>query len=101
MPRACIVMGDMNFGPASREYAALIGDVAPGYGRLTNRAGLLDAWVVAGHDEAAGSSHPNAEKRIDHAFVSADLAPFVRGARIETDATGSDHWPLWVEFADA
>jgi len=98
MPRACIVMGDMNFGPSSREYATLIGDVAPGYGRLTNRAGLLDAWVVAGHEEAAGSSHTNAGRRIDHALISTDLAKFVGEMRIDNQARGSDHWPVWLTF---
>jgi endonuclease/exonuclease/phosphatase family metal-dependent hydrolase len=101
MPRSCIIMGDFNCGPSTREYAALIGDVAPGYGRLTNREGLLDAWVVAGNDEATGSTHPNAKKRIDHALISADLAQFVTDVRIDDAAQGSDHWPVWVDFKPA
>ena len=68
------------------------------YGRLTNRKGLVDAWVAAGHDEASGSTHPNAGVRIDHCFVSADLAPRVANARVDDTATGSDHWSLWIEL---
>lgn len=98
MPPSYIVMGDMNFTPASEEYAMMVGAVAPKYGRLTNRRGPLDAWVVAGHEETSGSSHPSACARIDHCFISADLAPQIVDARIDEEATGSDHWPLWIEF---
>ena len=36
--------------------------------------------------------------RIDYVFVSAGLAGRVRGARIDNDAQGSDHQPVWVEL---
>jgi endonuclease/exonuclease/phosphatase family metal-dependent hydrolase len=96
MPSSFIVMGDFNCGPSSREYAALVGDVAAGYGRLTNRTGLLDAWVLAGHDEDSGKTHPNASQRIDHVFISADLDNTVVDAWADDSALGSDHWPVWV-----
>lgn len=99
MPSELVLLGDLNFSPGSREYARMIGEIAPGYGRLTNRAGLLDAWVLGGHDETSGSTHPNAMTRIDHCFVSASLAPQVAAASIDDQATGSDHWPLWVTFS--
>jgi endonuclease/exonuclease/phosphatase family metal-dependent hydrolase len=98
MPSDIILMGDMNFAPGMPEYDAMIGAVAPGFGRLTNRTGLLDAWVVAGNDEAGGATHPNAGRRIDHCFVSASLAAAVDRVEIETSATGSDHWPVFVDF---
>ena len=101
MPRPFMVMGDMNFGPSSEEYAQLVGPIAPTFGRLTHRHGYLDAWVVAGHDENAGSSHPNAHKRIDHCFISTELASLVKEAWIDNSATGSDHWPVWIEFDDS
>ena len=100
MPRAHILMGDMNFAPPSQEYGAMIGAVCPGFGRLTNRDGLLDAWVLAGHEENTGATHPQANARIDHCFVSADLAPHVGSMRIDAAACGSDHWPVWVDFTD-
>ena len=98
MPDPVIVMGDMNFGPESAEYAEMIGPLSPKFGRLSNRAGLLDAWVLAGHDETAGSTHPRAGRRIDHCFVSASLAGRVRSVHVDTGAAGSDHWPVWAEF---
>ncbi|ARE40345.1 Metal-dependent hydrolase [Rhodovulum sp. P5] len=99
MPLDHIVMGDMNFGPESAEYARLIGPCAPKFGRLTNRAGLVDAWVAAGGEEAAGATHPDAGRRIDHCFVSASLAGRVKSCRIDDTARGSDHWPLWTAFS--
>ncbi len=97
MPRATILMGDMNFTPTSPEYTALIGDIAPGYGRLTNREGLLDVWVLAGHNEQSGETYPGGA-RIDHCFVSACLADRVSNVHVDNTARGSDHWPLWTEF---
>jgi exonuclease III len=38
------------------------------------------------------------DKRIDFCFVSAALAGRVRAARIDANASGSDHQPLWVEM---
>lgn len=98
MPRSHILMGDLNFKPNAPEYDALIGGRSEEYGRLSNREGLVDAWVLAGHNEADGSTHPNAAARIDHCFVSADLAPAVTCCWIDTEAVGSDHWPVWTEF---
>lgn len=100
MPDSYLVMGDMNFGPESEEYSTMIGPVAAKFGRLTQRKGCLDAWVVAGHDESAGSSHPDAGRRIDHCFISADLAPRVAKVWIDNQALGSDHWPVWVVLSD-
>lgn len=98
MPASYIVMGDMNFLPSSQEYDALIGAVAPRYGRLTNRLGPLDAWVAAGNAEDAGSTLANGRGRIDHCFISADIAAAIENAWIDDGAVGSDHWPLWVSF---
>lgn len=99
MPDAYMVMGDLNCAPDSLEYSKLIGDHAPGFGRLTNRVGMQDAWVVAGNEELSGSTHPDAGKRIDHCLVSACLANKVQKTWVDSMAIGSDHWPLWVELA--
>jgi len=99
MPLSFMLMGDMNFLPSSQEYAELIGAVAPKYGRLINRLGPLDAWVQIGHEENEGVTHPNAGGRIDHCFISSDLAPRITGAWIDDTAIGSDHWPLWTSWA--
>ena len=98
MPRPLVLMGDMNFRPDSAEYARIVGPVSPAHGRLAHHGGLIDAWVAAGHPEAAGSTHPNAHARIDHAFLSPALRDAVRRVWIDDAASGSDHWPLWVEL---
>jgi endonuclease/exonuclease/phosphatase family metal-dependent hydrolase len=97
MPREHVLMGDLNFDQASAEYARMIGPVSPRYGRLVNRDGLVDAWVAAGNAEAEGRTHPR-HRRIDHCFVWAPLAPRVRRVWVDEAATGSDHWPLFVEL---
>lgn len=98
MPAPLVLMGDMNFRPDSAEYARVIGPDAGRYGRLAHLGGLVDAWTAAGQDEAAGSTHPGVGARIDHVFLSPDLRGAVRGARIDSAACGSDHWPVWVEL---
>ena len=99
MPDSYILMGDMNFTPDSEEYAAMIGDIARKYGRLTNRKGPLDAWVLAGHKEQDGSTHLGGPSRIHHCFVSGDLASRIKTAEINTAAMGSDHYHVFVDFA--
>lgn len=98
-PMTAIVMGDMNFAPGGPEYAMLLGDVSEHNGRTIRAHGLADAWVLAGHDEGAGDTLPRegrAARRIDHCFVTTDLAHAVREARIGEDAQGSDHQPIFV-----
>ena len=97
MPRDLVLLGDMNFTNTSAEYAALVGPMTPRFGRANNIDGLMDAWVVAGHDENSGSTYPSGP-RIDHCFISADLRHRVKGAWVDDEAQGSDHLPLWVEI---
>lgn len=97
MPREAIIMGDMNFTPGSPEYDRIIGPMTPKHGRLVNRDGLVDAWVVAGHEEADGFTHPDG-KRIDYCFAHADRCDRVRKAWVDETAQGSDHWPLWIDM---
>jgi endonuclease/exonuclease/phosphatase family metal-dependent hydrolase len=99
MPRDVILMGDMNFTAQMPEYEVLIGPIAPHYGRLTNRDGLLDSWVLAGHPEAGGKTLADTAARIDHCFVSASLANRVASVWVDDAATGSDHLPLWTAFS--
>lgn len=99
MPDRWILMGDMNFVAGSQEYDAMIGGTAPGFGRLTNRQGPLDAWVVAGNDEMAGTTYRGATSRIDHCFVSGNLADHVVSVVVDEAASGSDHLPLVATFA--
>ncbi|MCR9127347.1 MAG: endonuclease/exonuclease/phosphatase family protein [Rhodobacteraceae bacterium] len=98
-PMTAIVMGDMNFTPDSAEYTAVLGDVSEWHGRTTRAHGLADAWTLAGHDEDAGDTIPRegrAARRIDHCFVTTDLADRVESMTIGDDAVGSDHQPIFV-----
>lgn len=98
MPDDHILMGDMNFAPDSEEYSTLIGATTSKFGRLTSRRGLVDAWVAAGNVETEGVTHPNVGSRIDHCFISASLAENVEDVWIDSQARGSDHFPVWATF---
>lgn len=99
MPPSAILMGDFNLAPDSREYEMLCGPLDPNYGRITTFDGLVDVWVAAGHDPAAGVTfvrrgHP---ERSDYMFVTADLGACVRSMRVDDKAVGSDHQPVFAE----
>jgi endonuclease/exonuclease/phosphatase family metal-dependent hydrolase len=97
MPAEAILMGDFNFGYDSTEYERIVGPVSGKYGRLNRLTGFVDAWVAAGKREDEGATI-GAGTRIDHCFVSSVLASRVESARIDTEAVGSDHQPLWLEL---
>jgi endonuclease/exonuclease/phosphatase family metal-dependent hydrolase len=103
MPREALLMGDFNFNPRSPLYARIVGPWSPAYGRMNTRDGFVDTWVEAGHREDEGCTCRNDSlqdgERIDYCFASADLAPAIRQAWIDAEATGSDHQPIWVELA--
>ncbi len=84
VPRSAIVAGDFNFTPAHPEYPHAT-------------ATLKDAWRAAGNTEEEVDSFPR-EGRIDHVFVTPDLAPKVKRAWIGYGIVASDHWPVFVEF---
>ncbi|MCC7427508.1 MAG: endonuclease/exonuclease/phosphatase family protein [Alphaproteobacteria bacterium] len=100
LPAAAVLMGDMNFAPSDPEYPLVTGELTPERGRLARRSQMRDAWVLAGHGEGTGwSLHERRGEhgsRIDHCFVTPDLAPRIRRAWIDEAATGSDHLPLFV-----
>jgi endonuclease/exonuclease/phosphatase family metal-dependent hydrolase len=97
MPTDAILLGDFNFEWNAFEYERIVGPTSARYGRLNNLTGFVDAWVAAGHREDEGATIPEG-KRIDYCFVSASLAHRVRSSRIDADATGSDHYPLWTDI---
>ena len=78
-----LVTGDFNFEPGSREYEAM------------EEAGMRD---VTSGDPAPSCFHPaglDRAKRLDHAFLSPGLASRAHSARVDGDAMGSDHRPVW------
>ncbi|MDP2330756.1 MAG: endonuclease/exonuclease/phosphatase family protein [Reyranella sp.] len=96
VPASAIVAGDFNFTPAHPEYPLACG--APSsFGPEATALHLADAWIAAGNSEEGVDSCPR-EGRIDHVFVTHDLAPKVRKAWIGYGTNASDHWPVFVEF---
>jgi endonuclease/exonuclease/phosphatase family metal-dependent hydrolase len=85
VPASAIVAGDFNFTPRQPEYPPVLA------------AGLADAWRAAGNEEEV-DTYP-AEGRIDHVFVTPDLAPKVTRAWVGQAIAASDHWPVFVAFA--
>jgi endonuclease/exonuclease/phosphatase family metal-dependent hydrolase len=81
MPQAAIVAGDFNFTPDHIEYPKIIA------------AGLVDACR-----RMDGETFPG-EGRIDHVFVTPDLASKVARVWVDAGTPASDHWPVFVEFA--
>ena len=106
MPAEAIFLGDFNLEPGSAEYSALVGPWEPDYGRIHVRHKLVDAWVATGHEEASGVTFPEQGSdgwarpmRIDYGFVTPGLLPRLRTMRIDGEAQGSDHQPVWLEMA--
>jgi endonuclease/exonuclease/phosphatase family metal-dependent hydrolase len=95
MPADAMLLGDFNFEWSSPEYDRIVGPLSASHGRLNRLTGFVDAWVAAGHGEGDGATIDGG-RRIDFCFVSPALAPRVRSCRIDVDAVGSDHQPVWV-----
>ena len=87
--------------PRSPEYESLVGALDPVYGRLVEADRFADVLTLAGMAENEGVTFPASggkqPKRIDHGFVTPDLAGKVKRAWIDEKADGSDHQPVWVE----
>jgi endonuclease/exonuclease/phosphatase family metal-dependent hydrolase len=96
VPQSAIVAGDFNFTPAHPEYPLVCGTPSK-YGRLATTEHLFDAWIASGNTEEEVDSSPR-DGRIDHVFVTPDLASKVTRAWIDYASKGSDHWPVFVEF---
>ncbi len=113
MPHNVLLLGDFNMDPESPEYAQLVaGDKAaqaaaggPENPGKTEPA-FVDAWLAAGRGAEPGHSFlcpperaEAADNRIDYCFVSPALAPKIRACHVDLAAKGSDHQPVWTEFA--
>lgn len=105
MPVAAIVLGDFNAEADSDEYAAMVGPMDGHLGRVPHADRFVDAWTAAGHPEdgcITFTPHPGTlsdrDRRLDYCFVTPDLMDRVRGAWVDTDAKGSDHYPVWTEL---
>lgn len=100
VPESSILLGDFNMAPDEEAYTAMVGPDDPKYGRITVSDGYLDAWLHSGGDPTGGHTkfEPTGNRRIDYAFISVGLAGRVAGVRVDTEAQGSDHQPLWLDI---
>jgi endonuclease/exonuclease/phosphatase family metal-dependent hydrolase len=105
-PASYVAMGDFNMLQGSTEYYEIAARPDDVFGApLTARRGVDAAAYLAGDGKPMTTwVHPDnprdisRHKRIDYAFVSADLAPLLRASHVDSGAVGSDHQPLWVEL---
>lgn len=103
-PEPYVLMGDFNMLEGSPEYHIVAGTPDHEFGTPLVARYAVDAALCAGgdtqptcvnlEDPADASRH----KRIDYCFVHPLLAPKVRSCRVDMDAVGSDHRPVWVEL---
>ena len=93
-----VVMGDFNMVPGSAEYGLLVGEDDYYNGRQLTGDRLADAWTVVGNDVDSGVtwSDGSVDVRLDYVFVTPGLAGRVTACRIDNDAVGSDHAPVWM-----
>ncbi|MGF1475063.1 MAG: endonuclease/exonuclease/phosphatase family protein [Geminicoccaceae bacterium] len=96
-PDTMILMGDLNFSPDAEEYGRMFGADLE----------LIDSWKALNRDPRDPSEYsfrsvrpPDKTIRIDHIFVSQDLASRLSSGWIDQDAQGSDHYPVWVALRD-
>ena len=80
-----LLLGDFNFEPGSLEYRYLVED--------RGLAAVSQSDTGWSWRDPAGMQ---ADKRLDHVFASAGLAGRISNARVDRDAVGSDHMPVWV-----
>jgi len=108
-PEAYLLMGDFNMLQDSKEYAEIAGspDAFFGMARIADQAVdaarmLADAsgseatltWI-----EPKDPENRDYWKRIDYGFVWPGIADRLAASWVDLDADGSDHKPVWFEFA--
>lgn len=84
-----ILLGDFNLEPDLAEYRAAIADG----GHLVDASAADSGWSwvdPANRDDV---------KRLDYGFATPGLAARAVQARVDRDAEGSDHMPVWMTFA--
>jgi len=102
MPSEAIWMGDFNSVPSSAEYNTIVGDDASRAILASHVDRFVDSWTAAGNGHHDRTSRPVHQGRdathLDYCFVGPSIASRVRSSRIDMDANGSDHQPVWVDI---
>lgn len=102
-PVDAVWLGDFNSEPDSAEYRRITGttpyhagaDYADLFTDAAAAAGGGDVYTPTHRREVDGAPQ---RRRLDYAFVSGALARRVRGYRVDQDAAGSDHQPVWIDI---
>lgn len=94
-PDHAIAMGDFNLLPDSDEYAALIGG---GEAEVLRDISIPDGLAASDSPTWFDPDGKLEPKRIDYCLATAELAAHAGQARVDADAAGSDHRPVWVEI---
>lgn len=103
LPEDYVVMGDFNMVPESPEYSACVGIKDRFYGRVPRfdlPADALDlaGWYKPGCYSWINPGDHNRRMHLDYCLISCGLQSRLKSARVDIDAEGSDHFPVWMEL---
>ncbi|TKT82997.1 endonuclease/exonuclease/phosphatase family protein [Aquamicrobium sp. LC103] len=103
-PEEFLLLGDFNMLSGSEEYLRLTGRPDHEFGMPLVAHLPVDAAARAGAEtitwvDPVRPGDTSRHKRIDYCFVSAGLASRIKACRVDREAVGSDHMPLWLELA--
>ena len=103
LPEDFVMMGDFNMEPESAEYIAMVGRRDRYYGRILRTNQPVDALerlhglTPESYTWAKPPGDGPMKMHLDYCFVNSGLVPRLKGAWVDNEAMGSDHFPLWVE----
>ena len=103
-PLDAIIMGDFNTVPDSPEYKEMVGSTPGEDGEIRFRHAFVDSWLAVGDGSDGATFFADTRRKLDHdiridyCFVGGGLADRLVSTRVDRDAAGSDHQPLWVEI---
>ncbi|WP_421856427.1 endonuclease/exonuclease/phosphatase family protein [Oricola sp.] len=83
-----LLLGDFNFEPDLSEYRAMLSEG----GHLVDVTAADSGWSWTLPEDRSQI------KRLDYGFANPELAERVTNVRIDQDAEGSDHMPVWIEI---
>lgn len=101
-PGTAIWLGDFNFEPGSAEYRRIVGST-PYHPGAAYADGFVDAATVAAQPSRDFHTHEKViarelkRRRLDHCFVTGDMAARVHSVDADIGEVASDHFPLRVE----
>ncbi len=104
LPEDFVMLGDFNMVPESPEYLEMVGRSDSYYRRVPRAGHAFDALAhlgAAGEDSYTWAKPPGegtVRMHLDHCFVNPQMVPRLRSARIDHQAPGSDHFPVWIEI---